>query len=50
MKQLAILGIILSPLAANLIAEQIPATPLFFIGAFVLFGVIVRFIIREATR
>ena len=50
MKALAMIGIILSPLAVNLIADQIPATPLFFIGAFVVFGLIVRFVVREATR
>lgn len=50
MKALAvILLIILSPALAQFIAEQIPATPLFFIGAFVAFFFMVRFVVRAAT-
>jgi hypothetical protein len=49
MKLLLIIAVILSPLLAQFTAEQIPATPLFFIAAFVLFGLAVRFVMREAT-
>lgn len=54
MKQLAaligIIAIVLSPALAQFIAELIPATPLFFIGAFTLVFLAIRFVWKEATR